>query len=93
MGGAGLLDQARRQWAAYLSDLWRSGGWDEQPDDERDYSQRHLAAHLDEAGVPDAELHALIDERWLRAWWAHEGTYEGFLADVERAWRPGRAGA
>ena len=83
----GLLDQARRQWATYLWDLWQSGEWDTQPETERDYSQRQLAAHLDEAGAPDAQVFALVDERWLHAWWSLDGTYEGFLADVERAWR------
>jgi hypothetical protein len=86
MSSTSLLDQARRQWAAYLSDLWRSGDWDEQPKEERNYAQRNLAAHLDEAGGPDEELYALLDERWLRAWWALEETFEGFLGDVDRAW-------
>src|SRR5690348_6592812 len=84
--GAGLLDQARTQWANYLWRLWKSGKWDGQPEDERIYGQRHLAEHLDESGLPGNRLYGLLSESWLRSWLAVENAHDGFTQDVERVW-------
>lgn len=43
------------------------------------------AAHLAELDASVEEQLALVSEIWLRAWFAREQGYDGFLRDVERA--------
>ncbi|MEZ4730266.1 MAG: hypothetical protein R3E79_24310 [Caldilineaceae bacterium] len=52
------------------------------------YGLASLATHLDEGGE-HARLHLLFaDDRWLQVRVAHDGyVYDGYLADLERAWR------
>jgi hypothetical protein len=51
----------------------------------------HYGAHLTRfgsrkpSGVPLADWEALVSEGWWRAWLALEGSYGGFLGDVDRA--------
>jgi len=93
MGAGGLLGDAEAAWAQYLSESWRSQTWESLPEEDRDYGQRYLGAHLDNAAAPDAALYALVDERWMRAWYALENAYTGFLGDVDRAWKRADKGA
>jgi hypothetical protein len=51
------------------------------------YVLLHYGAHLERAKAPDKDVFALISENWLNAWHEVDGTYAGFLSDVERAWR------
>lgn len=50
------------------------------------YFLRYLAAHID--GRPNSfdQLEKLVCPAWQAAWEALEGTYDGFLDDVHRAW-------
>jgi hypothetical protein len=50
------------------------------------YVVRFYGAHLDHAQATPAAYFALLSEGWLRAWEALEGSYTGFLTDVDRAW-------
>ena len=51
------------------------------------YVVRSYGAHLERsAGEPTALL-SLVSDGWRRAWVAAEGSYAGFLNDVDRAWR------
>jgi hypothetical protein len=50
------------------------------------YAIRNYGAHLERRGGRDAELLSLVSDPWRRAWIALEGSYAGFLLDVERAW-------
>ncbi|MGB0383607.1 MAG: AAA family ATPase [Ardenticatenaceae bacterium] len=49
------------------------------------YALRHYAEHL--ANAPSEAFYALVCEERMRAWEALEGTYAGFLNDVEYAWQ------
>jgi hypothetical protein len=50
------------------------------------YLLRHYGAHLALAGREgQARAWALVCEPWQRAWEALEGTFDGFLSDVDRA--------
>jgi hypothetical protein len=51
------------------------------------YTLRYLAAHLEQRGAGADELDALVDPAWWRARRALEGGDEGFLGDLDRAWR------
>jgi hypothetical protein len=51
------------------------------------YSIQYYGAHLERAGATAKDFYALVTGGWLRAWEALEGTYAGFLNDIERAWR------
>jgi AAA ATPase domain len=63
------------------------------------YLVQYLGAHLElAASSPDVErnlaaersLAALVCQPWQQAWEALEGTFDGFLEDVGRAWRAAR---
>lgn len=51
------------------------------------YALRYYGAHLERAKAQTESLWGLVSEGWLRAWYALEGSYAGFLNDTERAWR------
>ena len=51
------------------------------------YVLRYLGAHLERAGSKAPAFRRLVSESWLQAWDAAEGSYDGFLSDVERAWQ------
>jgi transcriptional regulator with XRE-family HTH domain len=55
------------------------------------YAVQYYGAHLDRAGPASEQFYALVSQGWLRAWEALEGTYDGFLADLGRAWRRAEA--
>jgi hypothetical protein len=72
-------------WRAYAGDWTRCD----------DYGLRHLAAHLEQAGRAD-KLHDLLEhgqrsgEQVANAWYTAKvtvGQLDGYVADVERAWR------
>ena len=48
---------------------------------------RYYGAHLQRAGAGAEHYYALVNAGWLQAWEALEGTYDGFLNDMVRAWR------
>lgn len=52
------------------------------------YIVQHYRAHLERAGAGVTERMALVSNGWRRGWWAVEGGYGGFMADVGavRAW-------
>lgn len=49
------------------------------------YVLRHHGAHLERSGAGFRELSRLVAPAWQAAWEALEGSFEGFLGDVERA--------
>ncbi|HEX7316257.1 MAG TPA: ATP-binding protein [Pyrinomonadaceae bacterium] len=51
------------------------------------YALRYYGAHLERAKAQPESLWELVSEGWLRAWYALEGSYAGFLNDTDRAWR------
>ncbi|HKV09673.1 MAG TPA: DUF4062 domain-containing protein [Thermoanaerobaculia bacterium] len=55
------------------------------PPDTPPYLVQYLGAHLEPQGV-DA-LAALVSDAWRRAWEAFEDFSDGFVRDVDRAWR------
>lgn len=56
------------------------------PADTSAYVVRHYRAHLVQAGAELAQLSPLLSEPWVRAWEAHDRTYDGVRADVEVIW-------
>ena len=48
------------------------------------YVVRHHGAHLERSGAGFRELSRLVTPAWQRAWEALEGSFDGFLGDVER---------
>ena len=46
---------------------------------------QYLGQHFDEVGAPASDFIDLVEEGWLRAWEAFEGSYHGFMKDVRRA--------
>ena len=55
------------------------------------YVLSHYAGHLERAGAQAEGFYALLSAGWMRAWYTQQGTYEGFLNDVEKAWRAAEA--
>jgi hypothetical protein len=51
------------------------------------YVVQYYGAHLERAGCRVEALLVLVSDGWRRGWQAMEGTYAGFLNDVERACR------
>lgn len=53
------------------------------------YLLNYYAEHLqeDKPSGYEVSLYALVDEAWMEARYAASSSYEGFLADVQRAWR------
>ena len=51
------------------------------------YPLQTYGAHLERAKRPPQEFYSLVSEGWMRAWYKLEGTYSGFLTDIDRAWK------
>lgn len=49
-----------------------------------DYMIRHYATHLGRAEAGDSAFDALVCQEWAKAWNALEGTYAGFLRNLEQ---------
>jgi hypothetical protein len=58
-----------------------------EPEHASRYVVQYYGAHLERADCKVETLLALVSDGWRRGWQALEGTYAGFLNDVERAWR------
>jgi hypothetical protein len=58
-----------------------------EPERSSPYVVQYYGAHLERAGCRVEALLALVSDGWRRSWQALEGTYAGFLNDVERAWQ------
>ncbi|BCL80764.1 hypothetical protein ccbrp13_32290 [Ktedonobacteria bacterium brp13] len=65
--------------------------------DERDpgkissYLVRYYGAHLEWGDAHPDLFDALVSEGWQRVWEALEGTYDGFLSGLMRAWKQAEA--
>ncbi|HRI66370.1 MAG TPA: ATP-binding protein [Polyangium sp.] len=57
------------------------------PADASSYLVRYLGAHVETGPLPFDKLETLVCPAWQAAWEALEGTYDGFLEDVDRAWK------
>lgn len=82
----GLLEQGQQRWALYLWDMWTSGNWHTQSDEERRYALNHMVEHFDDVGIPDQTAFTLASKEWMTAWAAYDNSYAGFVADVNRIW-------
>ncbi|MBK8277348.1 MAG: DUF4062 domain-containing protein [Nitrospira sp.] len=51
------------------------------------YIVQYYGAHLEQAHVQTDALLTLVCQGWSKAWEALEGSFSGFLNDVERAWK------
>lgn len=51
------------------------------------YIVQYYGAHLEQAHASAEALLTLVCQGWSQAWEAFEGSYAGFLSDVERAWK------
>lgn len=51
------------------------------------YILKYYGAHLKRAGATPENFYALVCQEWQQAWEAFEGTHDGFLIDLGRAWR------
>lgn len=63
----------------------------QKPKDASPYVVRYYGAHLSEANAQPQAFYDLMSEGWLRAWEWIDGTPDGFLADVQRAWQQAKA--
>jgi hypothetical protein len=57
------------------------------PEHASSYIVQYYGAHLERINANTNALLTLVSNGWQRAWDSLEGTYAGFLLDVERAWR------
>ncbi len=57
------------------------------PEQASAYAVRYYGAHLERSNCEPEGLLSLVSDGWRRAWAAAEGSYAGFLNDVDRAWR------
>jgi Trypsin-like peptidase domain len=55
------------------------------------YPVRYYGTHLEQANADPEQFHELVSQGWMRAWEAHEGTFDGFLSDLARAWKRAEA--
>ncbi len=51
------------------------------------YILQYYGAHLARADGINRGINDLVSEYWFRAWYSFEGTYSGFLNDVNRSWK------
>jgi hypothetical protein len=51
------------------------------------YLVRYYGTHLERGGADPDLFDELVSEGWQRAWEVLEGTYDGFLSDLKRAWK------
>ena len=54
------------------------------------YILTYYREHLDDVTASPEQYYQLISEGWLKAWEALEGTYNGFLGDVDAVWDKAR---
>lgn len=57
------------------------------PADAPSYIVQYYGAHLEQAHAQVDAMMTLVCHGWSRAWEALEGSFSGFLNDVERAWK------
>lgn len=57
------------------------------PSEASSYAISSLGAHLDKGDFGDEVYFRLIGPEWLQAWEAVSGDFDGFLEDMNRAWR------
>ncbi|MFO0700080.1 MAG: DUF4062 domain-containing protein [Nitrospira sp.] len=57
------------------------------PENAPAYLMQYYGAHLEQAHSQPETLFSLVCHGWSRAWEAFEGSFAGFLNDVERAWK------
>lgn len=91
-----LSRRERERWEGYFLDYGRETltGLNEKmlsPKTASAYVLHHYGAHLERVKASDLIVYDLVSAGWLRAWQALEGSYSGFLNEVNRAW--GRAKA
>jgi hypothetical protein len=86
---SGLPDWEERFLSYCRKELQRLNEHPKKKLDVSPYPIRYYGVHLDTAKRPirDEEYYELVSEGWMRAWYALEGTYSGFLNDVDRAWK------
>lgn len=51
------------------------------------YIVQYYGAHLERSHAPAETLLTLVCQGWSNAWEALEGSFAGFLSDVDRAWK------
>ena len=56
------------------------------PKDASPYAVRFYGVQLSETNASPQAFYDLMNEGWLRAWEYIEGTWDGFLIDIERGW-------
>jgi len=80
------LERRFREWGErVLSDL---GECRLPPHDASPYLVRYYRAHLERAAAPLAEFRPLVETRaWAEAWEALEGSFGGYLGDVQAFWQ------
>jgi hypothetical protein len=80
------LERRFREWGGrVLSDL---GEGRLPPRDAPPYLVRYYRAHLERAAAPLAEFRPLVETRaWAEAWEALEGSFGGYLGDVQAFWQ------
>jgi hypothetical protein len=80
------LERRFREWGGrVLSDL---GEGRLPPRDAPPYLVRYYCAHLERAAAPLAEFRPLVETRaWAEAWEALEGSFGGYLGDVQAFWQ------
>ena len=57
------------------------------PSEVSSYAVRYYGVHLERSNADPEYFNDLICQGWQRAWEALEGTYDGFLSDLMRAWK------
>ena len=87
-----MTEQGRREWGQRFLDFGQRtlAALDSDklnPRQAPPYIVRYYGAHLQRAGAGAEHYYALVNAGWLQAWEALEGTYDGFLNDMVRAWR------
>jgi hypothetical protein len=80
------LERRFREWGGRtLADL---GEGRLPPHDAPPYLVRYYRAHLERAAAPLAEFRPLVETRaWAEAWEALEGSFGGYLGDVQAFWQ------
>jgi hypothetical protein len=80
------LERRFREWGGrVLSDL---GEGRLPPRDAPPYLVRYYRAHLERAAAPLAEFRPLVETRaWAEAWETLEGSFGGYLGDVQAFWQ------
>jgi hypothetical protein len=88
----GLSRRRRREiserylkWGAQTLKEVEDGGL--RPEEASAYLVQYYYAHLAQSGAGLDERLALVSNAWRQSWEAFEGTYAGFLNDVNRVWQ------